>query len=114
MLLSSQGNEVGFASFREALCHFEEHGMTRVKKQEKAPKSCQECEHWAEVRNKLRVGQVLETVITKMETKLKEEDFKPTLADYMRLVQLQKEIGDDGVKEITVTWVEPGKSSTET
>ena len=28
---------------------------SKSKKQEKAPKSCQECEHWAEVRNKLRV-----------------------------------------------------------
>ena len=41
------------------------------KKEEKAPKSCQECEHWTEVRNKLRVGGVLEKVIQNMETKLK-------------------------------------------
>ena len=30
--------------------------VSKGKKQEKAPKSCQECEHWTEVRNKLRVG----------------------------------------------------------
>ena len=36
------------------------------KKQEKAPKSCQECEHWTEVRDKLRVGDVLTSVVTKM------------------------------------------------
>ena len=33
--------------------------VAKGKKQEKAPKSCEECEHWTEVRNKLRVGEVL-------------------------------------------------------
>ena len=42
------------------------------RKQEKAPQSCQECEHWTEVRNKLRVNTVLTSVITKMEDKLRE------------------------------------------
>ena len=42
----------------------------KSKKQEKAPKSCQECEHWTEVRNKLRVGDVLTAVVKKMEGKI--------------------------------------------
>jgi hypothetical protein len=84
------------------------------KKQEKAPKSCEECEHWTEVKNKLRVGKVLSDVITNMETKLKAEEFKPSLGDYLKLVQMEKEIGDEETKEIKVTWVEPVKSSTET
>ena len=84
------------------------------KQQEKAPKSCQECEHWTEVRNKLRVGGILEKVISNMETKLTKEEFKPSLADYLKLVQLEKEVGEEEPKEIKVTWVEPVKSSTET
>ena len=86
----------------------------KSKKQEKAPKSCRECEHWTEVRNKLRVGDVLTSVVTKMEGKLKDNEFKPTLADFLRLVQLEKEIGEEEPKEIKVTWVEPVKPSTET
>jgi hypothetical protein len=84
------------------------------KKQEKAPKSCQECEHWSEVRNKLRVGDVLAAVVKKMEGKITADEFKPSLADFLRLVQLEKEIGEEEPKEIKVTWVEPVTPSTET
>ena len=86
--------------------------MSKVKKQGKAPHSCKECEHWIEVRDQLRVGAVLATVLGKMEEKLKADDFKPSLADYMKLMQLEKEFGDEETKEIKVTWVEPEKSST--
>ena len=86
----------------------------KSKKQEKAPKSCQECEHWTEVRDKLRVGDVLTSVVTKMKGKITADEFKPSLADFLRLVQLEKEIGEEEPKEIKVTWVEPVKPSTET
>jgi hypothetical protein len=104
----------GFASFREAFFILRSTKVTKGKKQEKAPKSCQECEHWTEVRNKLRVGKVLTSVITTMENKLKADEFKPSLADYLKLVQMEKEIGEEETKEIKVTWVEPVKPSTET
>jgi hypothetical protein len=114
VLLSSQGKIVGFASFREAFFILRSTNVTKGKKQEKAPKSCEDCEHWTEVKNKLRVGKVLEGVITKMEGKLATEEFKPSLADYLKLVQMEKEIGEEETKEIKVTWVEPVKPSTET
>ena len=85
--------------------------MSKLKKQEKAPKSCQECEHWAEVRNKLRVSKVLGDVITKMETELKAPEYKPSLADFVRLVQLEAEVVEEEAKEIKVTWVEPVTSN---
>jgi aldehyde:ferredoxin oxidoreductase len=88
--------------------------MAKGKQQEKAPKSCERCEHWTEVRNQLRVAKVLENVLTKMEAKLGTAEFKPSLADYFKLVQWQKESGEELVKEIKVTWVEPVKPSTET
>ena len=88
--------------------------MARGKKQEKAPKSCEDCEHWTEVKNKLRVGTVLENVLKKMEEKLGTAEFKPSLADYLKLVQMEKEMGEEGPKEIRVTWVEPVKPRTET
>ena len=34
-----------------------------------------------------------------------EEEIK--LADYVRLLQLQKEMSEDGPKEVTVRWVDP-------
>ena len=83
--------------------------MAKGKKQEKAPKSCEDCEHWTEVKNKLRVGTVLENVLKKMEEKLGTAEFKPSLADYLKLVQMEKEIGEEETKEIRVTWVEPVK-----
>jgi hypothetical protein len=88
--------------------------MAKGKKHEKAPKSCEECEHWAVVKNKLRVSVVLESVLKKMEAKLGMAEFKPSLADYLKLVQLEKEIGEEGPKEIRVTWVEPVEPSTAT
>ena len=88
--------------------------MAKGKQQEKAPKSCERCEHWAAVQNQLRVGKILESVLTKMEAQLGTAEFKPSLADYFKLVQWQKESGEELVKEIKVTWVEPVKSRTET
>jgi len=85
--------------------------VSKLKKQEKAPKSCQECEHWAEVRNKLRVSKVLGDVITKMESQITAKDYKPSLADFLRLVQLDQESAEEELKEIKVTWVEPVASS---
>ena len=87
--------------------------MTKGKKQEKAPKSCQKCEHWTEVRNKLRVANVLADAITKMEKQLTADEFKPSLADFLKLVQMEREVEDKEPKEIKVTWVEPAKPSTE-
>ena len=69
--------------------------MARI--QEMAPKSCEVCEHSTVVKNKVRVGDVLAAVIKKMEDKLKEADFKASLGDYLKLVQLEKEIGDDAL-----------------
>jgi len=104
----------GFANFRGAFFILRSTKMAKGKQQEKAPKSCERCEHWTEVRNQLRVAKVLENVLTKMEAKLGTAEFKPSLADYFKLVQWQKESGEELVKEIKVTWVEPVKPSTET
>ena len=88
--------------------------MAKGKLQEKAPKSCERCEHWTEVQNQLRVGKVLESVLKKMEAQLGTAEYKPTLADYFKLVQWEKESGEQLEKEIKVTWVEPVKSRSET
>jgi hypothetical protein len=112
--LSNQGRVVWLREFREAFFILRNKTLVKGKRQEKAPRSCQTCEHWAEVRNKLRVGGVLETVINQMEEKLKDKEFKPSLADFLKLLQMEKELGEEAPKEIKVTWVEPAASDTET
>jgi hypothetical protein len=45
-------------------------------------------------------------LLAKVEDKL-HGDVKASLGDYIRLIQLQKELEEDEVREIKVTWVDP-------
>jgi len=49
---------------------------------------------------------VVEQIIEKVEQKLGGGDVKATVGDYIRLVQLQKELEDEEPGEITVKWVD--------
>jgi hypothetical protein len=66
---------------------------------------------------KEEVAKAHATVVTKllknMELKLSGKDAKASLGDYIRLVQLQKELDDDAPREIRVTWVETGTETAE-
>jgi hypothetical protein len=42
-----------------------------------------------------------------VERKIGKGDVKATLGDYIRLVQLQKELEEDEPKEIEVRWIDP-------
>ncbi len=52
-------------------------------------------------------AQVVKKMLTTIETKMAGDQMKATLGDYIRLVQLHKELDDESPKEIRVTWVEP-------
>ena len=54
-------------------------------------------------------AQAVKCMLTKIETKMKGDQMKATLADYIRLVQLHKELDDESPREIRVTWVEPSE-----
>lgn len=54
---------------------------------------------------------VVNRLLKQMENKLGANDVKVTLADYIRLVQLQKELEEDEPKEIRVTWVDQESGS---
>jgi hypothetical protein len=56
---------------------------------------------------------VVKKLLKSMEKKLSGEDVKASLGDYIRLVQLQKELDDEAPREIKVTWVETGTEGTE-
>ena len=51
-------------------------------------------------------AEIVAAIRKNVETKLK-KDAKASLGDYIRLVQLQKDLEDGEVREIKVTWVEP-------
>jgi len=52
-------------------------------------------------------AQAVRCMLTKIEEKMTGNQMKATLGDYIRLVQLHKELDDESPKEIRVTWVEP-------
>jgi hypothetical protein len=54
-------------------------------------------------------AQAVRSMLTKIETKMNGDKMKATLGDYIRLVQLHKELDDESAKEIRVTWVEPAE-----
>ena len=78
-----------------------------------APKrtSCRGCGLWDEVKERVRITELLESAIEKMGERLKAEEFKPSIADYLKLMALEKEFDQEHVKEIKVTWVAPAPSS---
>lgn len=51
-------------------------------------------------------ARVVQQILEKVEQKLNEGEVKATLGDYIRLVQLQKELEEEEPAEITVKWVE--------
>jgi len=53
--------------------------------------------------------QAVKSMLTKIEKKMSGDQMKATLGDYIRLVQLHKELDDESPKEIRVTWVEPAE-----
>ena len=52
-------------------------------------------------------AKVVEELIEKFERNLVKYDVKATVADYIRLVQLQKELEEAEPRDIEVRWVDP-------
>jgi hypothetical protein len=52
-------------------------------------------------------AQVVKKLLAAVEEKMKTDAGKTTMGDYIRLVQLHKELDEEEPKEIRVTWVEP-------
>jgi hypothetical protein len=86
--------------------------MAKTGRVEKAPKTCRECKRWGEVKDKIRIRELLERAIEQFETKITKQEYEPTVAEYVKLLQLEREIGhEDEPKEIKVTWVGPNVTS---
>ena len=77
---------------------------------------CRACGKWDEVKGRMRLAEVIGKTVDWMQKRIKDKDFKPTVAEYLKLVQMeqeleQKEADTEGLKEIKVTWVEPAAIS---
>jgi len=59
-----------------------------------------------------RIKRLVEEAIQGIEKRLLDDEAPPTIGDYLKVLQLQKEIEDDDPKEIKITWVEPEKDAT--
>lgn len=83
----------------------------KVNAEGKAPKDCRKCPRWKEVKEKIRVSNLLEKAIKAFEDRIATQDFKPTIAEYLKLVQLEQESEQETPKEIKVTWIDPTVTS---
>jgi hypothetical protein len=73
----------------------------------KVDQLCKTCRRWDDIRERVRLAELVTSAASKLETRLMDRDFKPTLGDYLKLLQLEKEVVDEQVSEIKVTWVLP-------
>jgi hypothetical protein len=90
--------------------------VSKAKRSSRAKsKPCEDCSYYKKLQQKLRVSEVLARAIAKFEQRITETDFSPSVGDYIKLVQMKKELeqATDEAKEIKVTWVEPATSDSE-
>jgi hypothetical protein len=77
--------------------------QTTVKEEQKAPKTL-----------RIRLADLLDKAIVGIEERFKAKDFKATMGDYLKLLQMEIELEQEEVREIKVTWVEPPTSDSKT
>ena len=75
-----------------------------TRKRERSPRSCAQCPIRGEQQK------LICELVEKVGSKLK-DDSKASVSDYIRLLQIQKEMEEGQPKEIQVTWVEQPKES---
>ena len=73
---------------------------TTEKQEDKAPRTL-----------RIRISDLLDEAIVGIEDRFKAKDFKPTMGDYLKLLQMEIELEQEEIKEIKVTWVEPTTTS---
>jgi hypothetical protein len=53
-----------------------------------------------------QIRDAVNNILENLQTKMSKGEMKATLGDFIRLVQLQKEMGEEQPSEITVFWVD--------
>ena len=85
--------------------------MTIKRANKEAPKTCEGCERWKTVKRRIRISDLLAKAMETLESKIQNKELKPTVGDYLKLLQIEQEFEQDTPKEIRVTWVEPPPTS---
>ena len=86
--------------------------MDSKKPKKKAPKVHKKINKSVERDKTRKPSDVLAAAINAFESRLGEKDFKPTIGDYLKLLQMEKELEQErGPREIKVTWIEPEATS---
>jgi len=52
----------------------------------------------------------IEALLDQLEKKLQEGEFRPTVGDFIRLLELERELAQERPREIVVQWVEPSET----
>ena len=60
---------------------------------------------------RIRISDLLDKAIVGIEDRFKAKDFKPTMGDYLKLLQMEIDLEQEEIREIKVTWVEPTTTS---
>ena len=60
---------------------------------------------------RIRIADLLGKAITGIESRFSAKDYKPTVADYLKLLQMEIDLEQEEIREIKVTWVEPSVTS---
>ena len=82
--------------------------MSKTESKTDRKPDCKQCSNWEAIREHVRVSELLDKAIASYDQKLKDADFKPTIAEYLKLLQLEKELEDElQDTEVQVTWVGP-------
>jgi hypothetical protein len=75
---------------------------------------CEECPNWVDIKQeRLRLARILTAATDGLEARLRETNggLKPSVGDYLKLLELAKEIeketDDEEPKEVKFTWVDP-------
>ena len=111
MILSNREEGFGLTLGREAIFIRGARMPEQTIEERMAPPSCRDCERWQEIKNKIHIAELLTKAIEGLGDRVKSNDFKLTLGDYLKLLQLEKEMEEQAPKEIKVTWVEPPGTS---
>jgi hypothetical protein len=82
-------------------------------KKKQTIKSCKDCSRWKEVRRQMGIAGILEKAVNKIEEKLQDKAFEPSVSEYLKLLQMEQEYEQElnPPEEIRVTWVEPTAES---
>jgi hypothetical protein len=78
---------------------------------ERISRTCEECSNWKDVKQRIKIAKLLDSLIGGIETRIKDKELKPTMAEYLKLLQMEQEIEQESPKEIKVTWVDPATIS---